>query len=105
MRRSHSSSGAGTSTPRAASGARPWRAGRSNGGSSALERGAVTGASLPDLRSERLHVRLARPGMQAAMARFLRENFEGHLDRWSPPVTSAFFTEEFWRHRLTLAVD
>ena len=65
----------------------------------------MTGASLPDLRSERLHVRLARPGMQAAMARFLRENFEGHLDRWSPPVTPAFFTEEFWRHRLTLAVD
>ena len=65
----------------------------------------MTGATLPNLRTARLHVRLARPGMHAAMALFLRENYEGHLDRWSPPVTSAFFTEEFWRQRLALAVD
>ena len=60
---------------------------------------------LPELRTERLTVRLARPGMQAAIARFLVENFEGHLDRWSPPATSAFFSEAFWRDRLGAAVD
>jgi len=62
-------------------------------------------AALPELATARLVVRLARPGMQAAMARFLAENFEGHLDRWSPPATSAFFTEAFWRDRLGAAVD
>ena len=62
-------------------------------------------AELPELRTERLTLRLARPGMQAAIARFLMQNFEGHLDRWSPPATTAFFTEAFWRDRLGAAVD
>ena len=62
-------------------------------------------ASLPELPTERLVVRLARPGMQEAMARFLHDNFEGHLDRWSPPATTAFFTEAFWRDRLAIAVE
>jgi [ribosomal protein S5]-alanine N-acetyltransferase len=60
---------------------------------------------LPELRTERLTLRLARPGMQAAIARFLADNFEGHLDRWSPPATTAFFTEAFWRDRLGAAVE
>ena len=60
---------------------------------------------LPELETERLIVRLARPGMQAAIARFLEENFAGHLDRWSPPTAPGFFTEEFWAERLVLAVD
>ena len=63
------------------------------------------GAALPELATARLVVRLARPGMQAAMARFLAENYEGHLDRWSPPAASAFFTETFWRDRLAVAVE
>jgi ribosomal-protein-alanine N-acetyltransferase len=63
------------------------------------------GASFPDLTTQRLTVRLARPGMQAAMARFLRDNFEGHLDRWSPPTTTAFFTDAFWKERLATAVE
>jgi len=62
-------------------------------------------AVLPELHTARLSVRLARPGMQAAVARFLAENFEGHLDRWSPPAASAFFTEDFWRDRLAIAVE
>ena len=62
-------------------------------------------AALPELATARLAVRLARPGMQAAMARFLRDNFTGHLDRWSPPAASAFFTEDFWRDRLAIAVE
>ncbi len=60
---------------------------------------------LPDLETERLALRLARPGMEVAMARFLAENFPGHLDRWSPPAAPAFFTAGFWRERLALAVD
>ena len=63
------------------------------------------GALLPELETERLTVRLARPGMHAAMARFLAENFEGHLERWSPPAACAFFTEEFWRERLAVAIE
>lgn len=63
------------------------------------------GVLFPDLPTPRLTVRLARPGMQAAMARFLRENFAGHLDRWSPPATTAFFTELFWKERLATAVE
>ncbi len=62
-------------------------------------------AELPELLTARLAVRLARPGMQAAMARFLTENFEGHLERWSPPATPAFFGESFWRDRLAIAVE
>ena len=63
------------------------------------------GALLPELTTERLTVRLARPGMEVRMARFLNENFEGHLDRWSPPATTSFFTEAFWRERLAIAVE
>jgi len=39
------------------------------------------------------------------MARFLSENFPGHLDRWSPPVAAEFFTERFWAARLAIAVE
>ncbi|MGZ5064738.1 MAG: GNAT family N-acetyltransferase [Usitatibacter sp.] len=62
-------------------------------------------AELPELLTARLAVRLARPGMHAAMAGFLRENFRGHLERWSPPATAAFFSDGFWRDRLAAAVD
>jgi len=62
-------------------------------------------STLPELRTRRLTVRLARPGMEGAMASFLRENFPGHLDRWSPPAASAFFTDGFWRERLGAAVE
>jgi ribosomal-protein-alanine N-acetyltransferase len=60
---------------------------------------------LPELETPRLALRLARPGMQAAIARFLEENFAGHLDRWSPPPAPAFFTEAFWAERLEFAVE
>jgi [ribosomal protein S5]-alanine N-acetyltransferase len=43
--------------------------------------------------------------MQDSMARFLSKNFPGHLDRWSPPATPAFFGEGFWRERLEMAVE
>jgi ribosomal-protein-alanine N-acetyltransferase len=60
---------------------------------------------LPELHTERLVLRLARPGMERAMARFLEDNFDGHLDRWSPPPPPAFFTAAFWAERLALAVE
>ena len=60
---------------------------------------------IPELQTARLAVRLAQPGMQAAMARFLGENFAGHLDRWSPPVAAEFFTEAFWADRLAVALE
>jgi ribosomal-protein-alanine N-acetyltransferase len=59
----------------------------------------------PELHTARLTVRLAQPGMQGAMARFLAENFPDHLDRWSPPVVAEYFTESFWAERLAIAVD
>ena len=60
---------------------------------------------IPQLETDRLVVRLAQPGMHAAIARFLSGNYPGHLDRWSPPVAPEFFTEAFWTERLPVAVD
>jgi ribosomal-protein-alanine N-acetyltransferase len=60
---------------------------------------------LPELDTGRLTVRLARPGMEAAMARFLKENFAGHLDRWSPPVVAEYFSERFWAERLAISTE
>lgn len=60
---------------------------------------------LPELETGRLKVRLARPGMESGVARFLRENFAGHLDRWSPPPAEGYFTEEFWRERLAVSIE
>lgn len=61
--------------------------------------------NLPHIDTQRLMLRLAQPGMEDAMVRFLEENFAGHLDRWSPPVASAFFGEQFWRERLAASVE
>ena len=60
---------------------------------------------IPEFETDRLVVRLAQPGMQASIASFLRANFPGHLDRWSPPVAPDFFTTAFWAERLPVAVD
>ena len=60
---------------------------------------------LPELDTGRLKVRLARPGMEAPLARFLADNYAGHLDRWSPPPVQGFFTATFWRERLGVAAE
>ena len=60
---------------------------------------------LPELDTGRLKVRLARPGMEVPLARFLSENYADHLDRWSPPLVQGFFTATFWRERLDIAID
>ena len=60
---------------------------------------------LPELETGRLTVRLARPGMHLAVARFLSDNFAGHLDRWSPPPAQGYFNESFWGERLAIAVE
>jgi ribosomal-protein-alanine N-acetyltransferase len=60
---------------------------------------------LPELTTARLTVRLAQPGIEAAMTRFLETNYAGHLDRWSPPAVAGYFTEDFWAERLAAAVD
>lgn len=41
--------------------------------------------------------------MAASMARFFADNWEGHLDRWSPPAAPGFFEAAFWRDRLERA--
>ena len=61
--------------------------------------------SLPRLETARLTLRVAQPGMAQAMADFLRANFEGHLDRWSPPPARGYFTAAFWEERLGMAVQ
>ena len=60
---------------------------------------------LPELDTARLKVRLARVGMEGSLARFLSENYPGHLDRWSPPPVQGFFTATFWRERLAMALE
>ncbi|APV52565.1 hypothetical protein BWI17_20265 [Betaproteobacteria bacterium GR16-43] len=57
----------------------------------------------PELNTPRLSLRLARPGFAGAVARFFSDNWEGHLDRWSPPPAPGHFTEAFWRERLERA--
>jgi ribosomal-protein-alanine N-acetyltransferase len=68
-------------------------------------RPAPGSGALPEIATERLVLRLARPGMEVPLAQFLADNFHGHLDRWSPPVGAGFFTEAFWREKLRLGVE
>jgi ribosomal-protein-alanine N-acetyltransferase len=62
-------------------------------------------ASLPEIPTARLCLRLARPGMEEAIARFLGENFAGHFDRWSPPAGKGYFSAAFWAEKLRMAVE
>ncbi|MBK8325014.1 MAG: GNAT family N-acetyltransferase [Betaproteobacteria bacterium] len=52
------------------------------------------------LETERLRLEIARPGHEAALARFFAENFESHLARWSPPPPPGGHTLSWWAERL-----
>ena len=54
----------------------------------------------PEIATERLRLVIARPGLEAAFARFFAENFTGHLDRWSPPPPAGGFGEDYWAKQL-----
>jgi ribosomal-protein-alanine N-acetyltransferase len=55
---------------------------------------------LPEIQTERLRLVIAQPGLEEAFSRFYRENFAGHLDRWSPPMPGDKFDPAFWTERL-----
>ena len=54
---------------------------------------------VPILETPRLEIRRLQVALAPAVARFVAENWEGHLDRWSPPMGPLHFTEETWRAR------
>ena len=56
----------------------------------------------PRLETERLVLVMPLPEMAARVATYHRENREHHAP-WSPVRTEMFFTETWWRQRLTLA--
>jgi hypothetical protein len=58
---------------------------------------------LPEIDTGRLKLRLARPGMEAPMARFLSANFAGHLDRWFPPISPRATGASGWPHGWTIS--
>jgi ribosomal-protein-alanine N-acetyltransferase len=55
---------------------------------------------LPEIETERLRIVIARPGLEEPLARFYRDNFAGHLDRWSPPMPGDKFGAAWWESRL-----
>lgn len=52
------------------------------------------------LETERLRLEIARPGHEAALARFFADNFESHLARWSPPPPPGGHSLAWWAERL-----
>lgn len=59
---------------------------------------------LPEIETERLRLVIAQPGLEAPLARFYRDNFDGHLDRWSPPMTDDKRGTAYWEKFLPAAV-
>ncbi|MBL0144050.1 MAG: GNAT family N-acetyltransferase [Betaproteobacteria bacterium] len=54
----------------------------------------------PEIETGRLRLVIARPGLEELLARFYEENFEGHLDRWSPTPPAGKFVEGYWARQL-----
>ena len=69
------------------------------------ELSAALGTELPRFETERLRIAIACPEMGGAMARFFAANWEGHLDRWSPPAAPRLFDAQFWEERLAYAAE
>lgn len=57
-------------------------------------------APLPELATGRLRLVIAQPGLEEPLARFYRENFAGHLDRWSPPMPGDRLEPGYWAKQL-----
>lgn len=57
---------------------------------------------LPEIATERLRLVIAGPGLEEPLARFYRDNFAGHLDRWSPPMPGDKFDAAYWAGQLQL---
>jgi ribosomal-protein-alanine N-acetyltransferase len=60
--------------------------------------------ALPEIDTERLRLLLAQPGLEEPLARFYRENFAGHFDRWSPPMPGDKLGAAYWAESLPAAV-
>jgi ribosomal-protein-alanine N-acetyltransferase len=52
------------------------------------------------LLTDRLRLEIARPGHEAALARFFAENLETHLAPWSPPPPPGGYGEDWWSRQL-----
>jgi ribosomal-protein-alanine N-acetyltransferase len=59
---------------------------------------------LPEIETERLRLVIAQPGLEEPLAGFYRDNFAGHLDRWSPPMTEDRLATAYWEKCLPAAV-
>ena len=59
---------------------------------------------LPEIETERLRLVIAQPGLEEPLARFYRENFAGHLDRWSPPMPGDKLATPYWEEFLPASV-
>ena len=54
----------------------------------------------PEIETGRVRLVIARPGLEAPLARFYEQNFAGHLDRWSPPPPAGGFGTDHWAKQL-----
>jgi len=59
-------------------------------------------AGLPEIETQRLRLVIAQPGLEEPLALFYRENFAGHLDRWSPPMPGDKLDPAYWARQLPL---
>jgi len=57
----------------------------------------------PRVATPRLVLTIAHPGLGPDIARFFRDNWQGHLDRWSPPAGPRLFDVGYWTGRAEAA--
>jgi [ribosomal protein S5]-alanine N-acetyltransferase len=59
---------------------------------------------LPELVTERLTLRHARPGDEAQVLSFFQRN-QAHFERWSPPAPGNFYTVPYWSKTLAVYAE
>jgi len=69
-----------------------------------LSAGGAAVVPLPEIGTERLRLVIAQPGLEEPLALFFRENFAGHLDRWSPPLQADKLAPGYWKEYLPSCV-